>query len=354
MYTPRECSTAENSLALAAHLGLITVVQQLIEDGVQEVRSDLGHPSHPVSWYQNPKLVSMYLQMKLNLPLQQALCYIPYRFGLNSSDYYPCGGERSRRGISLCRYECLIRDATIHNSLEVVKYLVDALCDDEGYFQDCPRHHHTIHPTLGRNPGTDLRAAAQNCVLVWAAHSGRFDMAQAALGNGADPNWTAISASGAYESILTLAALQGHQQIFNLLLSYGADMRRKTRTPLLSYAATGGSLEIIELCVRSGIETDFPRATLHRAWRTRHPLVAALIRKHCKSCHGTLRLLWRYGIIFDPHSELDQKLCEKAARQSDTKSLAVLEEMREEQQALKSKSNSDKGDHEVFGQRQDQ
>lgn len=335
-HTPRDCSPAENLLALAAQLGQASVVQKLLEEGVQEVQSDFGYASHRIVLHRNPQLTSTYLQTKLDLSLKEAKGSTPDCFVRDDSRFHICDTMRSRRGISFHRYERLIWDTTAHGVLEVVQCLVDALCADEGDFQKCRHHRHFRAPGLGPNPSNDLRTAAQNFILATAATFGRFDMAQAALDNGADPNWNSKNAPPSWcESILGITALKGHHRIFELLVRYGADLWWRRCNPLLVYAITGRSLGIIEFCLRSGM-TTFPRSTSEGRMRFIHPLAAALRPDKFKTCHDILRLLWKHGITFEPESQLDQRLCEIASSHGDSGSLALLAEIRGEQRIFAS------------------
>lgn len=327
------CDSFENSLAFAAHLGLASVVRQLLENGVQDTKSDFGFASHCFVRHRDPRLTSIYLQMKLDLSVKQAKGKPTDCFLLHNNHF--CTAKSSRRGISIHHYESLIRHATAYGSLETVKCLIDALCDDEADFEKCSC---TTFLSCEYSPNhwIDLRTAAQNLMLVTAATSGHFDMAQAALENGANANCNVrgfVRMPILLQPILSCVANRGDKRIFELLLCYGADMWRRTRRPLLSCAVHGGCLEIVEFCLRSGM-TNFSRSTTEpQGCGAIHPLQNALLHRPFEICHEILRLFCKYGVMFAPDSELDQKLCEEATKRGDTGSLNILKEMREEGRA---------------------
>lgn len=334
---PMGCKSAENSLAFAAHLGLTSVVRRLLEDGVQDTRSDFGYASHCVVQHRDSQLASVFLQTKLDLSIRQANgntsdCFLVH-------EKFQCTAQNGRRGISIHHYESLICHATAFGVLETVERLIDALCDDEGAFERC-NCWFFLSKSVSSNPNTqvDLRTTALNLTLVIAAFFGDFDKAQAALNNGAS-----ASCSGEgwnmrqmRQSALSCAARGAHEQLFQLLVRHGADLWFRAKDPLLTSATLGGSLEIVEFCLRSGM-TKFSRSkTKFKQLAGIHPITGALLHKRFEDVHEILRVLWKYGVTFEPESELDRTLCETATKRGDIGSLAILEEIREEQRALAS------------------
>jgi len=131
--------------------------------------------------------------------------------------------------------------------------------------------------------GTDVKRDDPFTPLHWAALHGHKEIAELLITNGADVNATTAWGS----TPLHKAAQYGHKEIVELLIAKGADVNAKagdndTGDTPLHKAAFNNHKEIAELLIAKGadvnVKDDFGRTPLDKA--KYKPEIADLLRKH--------------------------------------------------------------------------
>lgn len=149
--------------------------------------------------------------------------------------------------------------------------------------------------------------------LVWAVSVNEVSVSRLLLQNGSDPGFKRYRG---YQSTITMAACQGHEEILELLTEYGADDVGKNLLVLNTCpdAAFNGHNGIVRLLVRSDKRRDLSEQDLARA------ITNAASRGHVT----TMKILLEAGINDKYPLSLGGESLQEAARQGHSEATQLL------------------------------
>lgn len=310
-------SLAQNALALSAYLGLIGVLQQLIEQGIDDVRTCFGLPLYCVVIHPDSSATSAYLKARRQQKEDNPPAVTTKEDFCHEDHSAATLGTCHPKNIPKSKYDGAIRRTIRSGVPKTVEILVEsAVEDDPAYiFWDHRKGPARIFGSRETRQNED-KNLSWSCILLYAVRFMRTDIVKLALNHGANAN-VETSRFVHITSTLEIAARNGDICTFRLLLDNGADIHltHQRHTRLLMYAVEGESLEIVSICLENGV-------LIHEDhyWHF-CALEAAVFAKR----PDMLNLLLAGGLDFEPGERLDRKLVELAEESESSEINLILD-----------------------------